>query len=75
MSILLIAAINIGAASLLALILSAVMLTPRRLRPHHHPRLHPRSEAPRRPSAIEPSSRAGRTHGARRVITGLITGS
>jgi hypothetical protein len=39
MSIPLIIAINIGAAALLTLILSTLMLLPKRLHPHRHPDL------------------------------------
>lgn len=47
MSIPLIIAINIGAASLLALILTALMLVPTRFRPHRHLHLLHRHEADR----------------------------
>ncbi len=39
MSVPLIIALNVGAAALLALLLTALMLLPKRLHPHRHPHL------------------------------------
>jgi hypothetical protein len=71
MSIPLILAINVGAASLLALILTALMLAPKRLRPHRHLHLEPDLETrPRAIPAQRRDPRAERSHAARRVVTG-----
>ncbi len=52
MSVLQIVALNIGAAALLTLILTALMLLPKRLHPHRHPHLavHHHDAAPVAPS-------------------------
>jgi energy-converting hydrogenase Eha subunit F len=60
MSVPLIIALNIGAAALLALLLTALMLLPKRLHPHRHPHLQVHSDA-----ATTPNSRRRREHAQR----------
>jgi hypothetical protein len=58
-------ALNLGAASLLTLVLTALMLLPKRLRPHRH--THP--EAPRRANSGERRRpRAEGPHATRHVV-------
>jgi hypothetical protein len=50
MSVSLIIALNLGAAAFLALLVTALMLLPKRLHPHRHPHLEVDETATTRPS-------------------------
>lgn len=61
MSVPLMIALNVGAAALLTLLLIALMVLPKRLRPHRHPHLETRDAAtPALPA--RPHERAARAH-------------
>lgn len=63
--------LNIGAAALLTLILTTLMLLPRYLREHHHPHLEGRVAQPRwTMAAARPRPRNPRPPAAGRVVTG-----
>jgi hypothetical protein len=69
MSTPLIIALNIGVASLLALGLIALMLAPKRLRPHHHPHLDLPGETPPSAEPVEHRrARAERRQASGRAI-------
>jgi hypothetical protein len=59
MSVPLIIALNIGAAAFLTLLLTVLMLLPKRLHPHRHPHLEVRD------AVTTPPSRRPREHSAR----------
>jgi hypothetical protein len=59
MSVPLIIALNVGAAAFLTLVLTALMLLPKRLHPHRHPRLLVQE------AATTPLSRRRREHAQR----------
>lgn len=70
MSAPLIIALNIGVAAFLTLLLTTLMLLPKRMRAHHHPHL-PIHDQPR-PAPIERRdnpARQPRPDGRRRVVT------
>jgi hypothetical protein len=62
MSVPLIIALNVGAAAFLTLLLTALMLLPKRLHPHRHPHLEVRDAAtpPTYPRPHEHSARSQR---------------
>lgn len=62
MSVPLIIALNVGAAAFLALLLTALMLLPKRLHPHRHPHLEVEIAAATPPSRRrhEPAQRSRR---------------
>jgi hypothetical protein len=71
MSLPVIIAINIGAAMLLSMVLAALMLLPKRFRPHHLPHLH--ADRAERPTAAATSRHGAparrQTAGQPRIVT------
>jgi hypothetical protein len=70
MSVPLLLMINIGAAALVTLALTALMLLPQRLRAHQHPRQEHQAERPRMAMPVpRRGPRTERSHAAARVVT------